>query len=154
MAIPTFYRVVFFLFDVAMPLFGVVANTTMPEFIVSAYTPKIAKPIATETIVLLDGMAGFFACLIFLNLYFLSTKANDVTVWRGLQGGTLLTDVFMLFAFGRALSTEGRTTLESWRGEDYGNVVGYTVILLVRLAFVLGLGLKEEQRPQSEKKKA
>lgn len=49
-----------------------------------------------------------------------------------------MVDVGMLIGFTRALSTEGKLfNLSAWRNEDYSNIIGYTLITLARLAFVL-----------------
>lgn len=52
-------------------------------------------------------------------------------------------DLFMLLGFARGLALEGRlSSTASWRGQDWGNMLGYTFIGLVRLAFVAGVGVQ------------
>lgn len=144
MAFPIFYRICFTIFDIFLPIFGVFGNLIAPTFILNNYTSLYVSPPATETILLLDAMAGFLASLAFMQIYFLSTRPNDMTVWRGMQGGTLLVDIFMLGGFARALITEGRTDCMDWRSDDWSNVGGYVVIAAIRLAFLLGVGIRGE----------
>ncbi|KZP04920.1 hypothetical protein FIBSPDRAFT_878038, partial [Athelia psychrophila] len=128
----------------SFPLSGIVGNLFAPTFILNNYTSLYVSPPATETILLLDAMAGFLASLSFMQIYFLRTKPNDMTVWRGMQGGTLLVDIFMLGGFARALIAEGRTDWMNWRSDDWSNVGGYVAISAVRMAFLLGVGIRGE----------
>lgn len=144
MSFPTFYRISFAIFDIVLPLSGIVGNLFAPTFILNNYTSLYVSPPATETILLLDAMAGFLASLSFMQIYFLRTKPNDMTVWRGMQGGTLLVDIFMLGGFARALIAEGRTDWMNWRSDDWSNVGGYVAISAVRMAFLLGVGIRGE----------
>lgn len=64
--IPAFYRIFFTTIDPIMASFGCIANLFLPDMILDGYTPAIARPIALETRVLLDAIAGFFACIVVL----------------------------------------------------------------------------------------
>ncbi len=69
----------------------------------------------------------------------LAYRRNDVSLWKGVQAGVLFTDFSQLWAFHRAMSRESR--LGHWLAQDYQNWGGYVFIGLVRLAFVMGLGV-------------
>ena len=146
---PFFYRVCFVIFDVLLPVFGVFGNLFAPEFMLNNFTPLHVSPPATETILLLDATAGFFASLAFLQVVFWRTKPADKTVWRALEGGTLLLDVFMLVGFTRALISEERTDWTAWRSDDWSNLGGYAAIAAVRAAFLLDVGVGEQSKGKS-----
>lgn len=144
MAIPTIYRVIFVVFDILLPAFGIYNNIADPASVLMMYTPKPASPPLVETRFLLDSGAGWYAMLLFMSVYLLLKRPNDTTAWTALQGGTLMTDVFMLFAFYREMVATGRSSTELWSGQDWGNLCGYVFIGLVRLLFVSGVGVKED----------
>ncbi|CCG84963.1 protein of unknown function [Taphrina deformans PYCC 5710] len=145
-SIPFFYRSAFVIFDIALPVFGVWAYTTAPRFILRTFSISPAFPPATETIVLLDALAGWHAVLIALSLGFLITKRDDIVVWQVLQLAILVLDIFMLGAFARQLSTEGRTDFELWNNNDWSNVTGTAVIAFVRFAFLCGIGIGRHEK--------
>lgn len=148
MSVPLFYRIAFLLFDVAMPVMGIYGNLLDPAFVLGGFTPKFISPPNNETQVLLDAGAGWFAALILLNLGFLRYKANDVTVWKILEAAIILVDVFQLVGFARLYQAEGKMAMSQLSGQDLGNVIGYSVIALVRTAFVLGIGLSSKKLKQ------
>jgi len=120
MTIPLTYRVTFIFLDIILPIFGVTMHITNAPFILTGFTPSPILPPSSETIVLLDTLAGWYAALAFLNIVFLMKRPNDIVVWRALGGATLLIDLFMLGAFGRELSG-GRT----WRGVSFSDGKAY-----------------------------
>jgi hypothetical protein len=138
---PLFYRVVFVIFDIALPIFGTVMHTFNPAFILSGFTPTPTVPAVSETLLLMDTLAGWYASLALMNIVMLKYRRNDMLVWRTMVAGTLLLDVFMLAGFAKALRREGRVAVGSWTGDDWSNVGGYTVITLVRSMFLLGVGM-------------
>jgi len=141
-SIPLFYRAIFTVLDLLLPLFGIYAHTVAPALVLKGWTPTHASPPAIDTYLLSDALAGFFASLAFLQIFLLWPKPNDWVVWRAMQGATLLTDIFMLGGFYRALRSEGRLDTHLWRAEDYSNIGGYAVISIIRVAFLLGIGLR------------
>eukprot|EP01113_Clastostelium_recurvatum_P042779 TRINITY_DN6965_c0_g1_i1.p1 TRINITY_DN6965_c0_g1~~TRINITY_DN6965_c0_g1_i1.p1 ORF type:complete len:153 (-),score=31.91 TRINITY_DN6965_c0_g1_i1:120-578(-) len=141
MSVSVFSRVLFFVFDFLMPLGGVVGHFADPQTILSGFTSKAPlTPPAVETQVLLDGMAGWYAGLMAMHLYlqFSSRAKHDRSIWNLVMVNLILVDLGMLIGFTRALLAEGRLYgVDTWRTQDYANIVGYTVIALVRLLFVL-----------------
>ena len=149
MTVPIGYRAFFFVFDIVLPVFGTYAHVFNPAFVLGGAVSRFALPPATETVVLLDTLAGCFASLAITQSYFLYTRPNDLTIWRGLNVGTFVLDLFQLASFYRALVAEGRLDTSLWRGEDYGNIVGYTIIALVRAAFIAGVGVNYAGKPRA-----
>ncbi|KAJ7583858.1 hypothetical protein C8J56DRAFT_952035 [Mycena floridula] len=140
--IPAFYRHFFTTIDPLMCLGGVFGNILAPASILASYTATPSLPPATETIVLLDGMAGFFAGMAFTQIFLLRAKKEDLTVWKAVQVSMVFVDIFMLFGLARALiGQRGGMDTTSWRGQDWGNIVGYPALILIRLAFLAGVGM-------------
>lgn len=139
---PLAYRVLFVLLDIALPIMGICFNTFAPANALQNFTPKPTTPINSETYVLLDCTSGFFAALAFINVYLLLYRPNDLVVWRGLIAGVLLQDLFMLGGFLRELRLrDGGVATADWSGQDWGNVIGYSAIAMLRGLFVVGVGL-------------
>ncbi|KAI5475486.1 hypothetical protein MNV49_001341 [Pseudohyphozyma bogoriensis] len=145
--IPLFYRVLFKYIDPPMPLFGLVAYTSYPSFILSGFVSSPILPPAPETTLLLYAMAGFYGALMSLQILLLHfAHPNDVRTWKILQGATVFVDVGMVAGFLKALDGQGRWwDLTRWRGDEMNQIVGNAVLGLIRLAFVLGVGLKKSE---------
>lgn len=131
------YRALFIVFDILLPIVGIALNTFSPKFPVSGYTLDPQEPLALEILILLDCTSGWFAALAFISTFFLFYRPNDLLIWKGLIGAIFLQDLFMLGGFARELKLRG----SQWTGDDYGNIIGYSAIALVRALFVVGVGL-------------
>lgn len=59
-------------------------------------------------------------------------------------------DVFTQGGFSKALSTDKGTSSSGWRGNDWTNVGGYAVLVLVRVAVVAGVGLGKQGRSMAK----
>jgi hypothetical protein len=119
-SIPLLYRIVFILFDIALPIFGTFMHIFNPSVILSGFVPSPSSPPATETILLLDTLAGWYASLTLLNVVFLSYRPNDLLIWRAMEGATLLVDIFMLGGFARSLMG---VEVNNWRGVSHVSFV-------------------------------
>lgn len=80
--------------------------------------------------------------MVFIQVYLLPKRANDLLVWRAFEAGTLLIDLGLLAAVGRSLSAQGRLELGRLRAEDWGNLGITGTVAVVRGAFLLGLGFE------------
>lgn len=130
-----------------LPIMGITFNTFTPVNALGNFAPNPTIPINPETHVLLACTSGFFASLAFVNIYLLAYRPNDLLVWKGLIAGTLLQDLFMVGGFLTELASRGGSgiRLADWSGQDWGNVVGYSVIALLRGLFIAGVGLGEDK---------
>lgn len=144
--VPVVYRVVFTWVDPIFCLVGLATHIFDPLTTLGGYSPNFASPPATETVHLLDSMAGFFATLGVLEAVLLRARPADVGVWRIVQASVALLDVFMVLAAFRALSADGRLDPTIWRGDDYRLTVGNVGIGLLRIACALGIGMGQGQK--------
>lgn len=145
-SIPSFYRVWFTVIDPILSLFGVFGNLLTPTVILNSYSPFYASPPTTETIFLLDTTAGFLAGLTFLQVVLLRAKPTDVTVWRALQASIVLVDIGMLAGLVRVLSAEGRADWKVWRVQEWTNMGITAAVLIIRAAFLLGVGMRGHRK--------
>lgn len=143
--IPAFYRIWFTTIDPILSLVGVVTHLFARTAALTSYAVAPVSPPATETAVLLDAMAGFFAGLTLLQVVLLRARPADVTVWRALQAATALVDIGMLGGFARALSATGRMNMEVWRPEEWTNVGITAWVAVLRTAFCLGTGMSKDK---------
>lgn len=158
--VSTGWRAAFFALDFLLPVGGVFGHLFKPgaskcenlqrflvlrliRFLVvievlSGFTASPTLPPAVETQVLLDGMAGWFAGLAGIHVWLQLFQAKNKAAWKPVIAALVLVDIGMLVGFTRALVTEERLyNLSSWRNEDYSNIIGYTLITLARVAFVM-----------------
>ncbi|MCJ1271806.1 hypothetical protein MMC22_011711 [Lobaria immixta] len=139
---PAFYRIWFTLIDPLFSILGIYSNIFTPSTILLSYSPTYRSPPTSETILCLDTVAAFLSGLIFLQVYLLRAKANDITVWRAVQGSTLIVDIGLLAAFARALGNQGRLgSIGGWRVEEWGNYAITVGVAIVRGAFLMEVGM-------------
>ncbi|KAL7004987.1 hypothetical protein EMMF5_005473 [Cystobasidiomycetes sp. EMM_F5] len=120
-----------------------------PVDYLKGFAPNVLSPPAHETALALDALGGFFASLAFLQVVLLRLRPNDVGVWKCVQFAGVLVDVGVVGGFWRVLDRQGRLSLSAMRPEEKGQMIGTAVLGLVRLAFVLGVGIrKEPARPK------
>ena len=142
--IPAFYRVVFRLIDPFFCGLGVATHLLTKDNVLAGLTRAPTTLPNTETEILLNFLAGCFAMLGVFQVGLLYTRPKDVGVWRVLQLGTLVFDIIQASAIVRVLLVEGRLAdTSTWLPGEWQNFVGNAVIGAIRLAFVLGVGLKE-----------
>ena len=140
-AIPSFYRIWFTTIDPLFSLLGVTTNLFSPASVLTSYSIRPASPPATETMFLLDTVAGMLGGLMVFQVYLMRAKPTDLVVWRAVQAATVLVDIGMLGGFLRAMGREGRMGIGRWRGEEWINLGFLVTVLGIRGAFLGGLGI-------------
>lgn len=93
---PTFYRVLFGLFDVLLPTFGVYGHIfAAKDAILAGFTGARRGPVwppAPETRVLLDGVAGWYVALITLQIFAITKRPRDWGEWTRRSDQSLMRD--------------------------------------------------------------
>lgn len=138
--IPRPYRIFFTIIDPVIASLGLLIHL-QPAQILPSYAPEPTLPALVETRLLLDGLVGFFAMAVVLEVVLLRARPDDVVVWKILQAAIACTDVGMLGGFYRALSATGRLSVQHWRFEEWNNITVIGFCGLVRVLFCLGVGL-------------
>lgn len=143
--IPVGYRYFFLYIDPLFPLFGVYAHLLLPpSFVLGGFSPNPIVPPAHETRLLLDYMAGFYALLFVLQFFGLrlAKYKDDILFWKLIEGSVIFVDVAVVAGFLRVLHLQDRLLdLSLWRGDEWGQIVGNGLFGIVRLCFVLNVGL-------------
>ena len=140
--IPTFYRIVFTIIDPFFCILGVATHLFTKNDVIAGLSPSAVVPPGPETVLLLVFLMGFFTMLGCLQVSLLRARPNDVTVWKALQGSTLVLDIIMTASTARKLVLEGRTDPSAWLGGEWQNLAGNAAIGAIRAAFVLGIGMR------------
>ncbi|TKA83321.1 hypothetical protein B0A55_00631 [Friedmanniomyces simplex] len=148
--IPPFYRTFFTTLDPLIASTGFISALFFPEFLLATYSPSPTSPPTTETTQLLGILAGFYLSVVPLQVFLLRARPQDLTVWRALQFSLLITDVAICGAMARALSAQGRLDPSSWRLKESGSILITAGVGLLRVAFLLGLGLGRQARNGKE----
>ena len=114
-----------------------------PDFILRQFTPSPVQPLAPETRILTDTMAGVFILLAVLYGYLLRVKPTDLTVWRAVQAGTLTIDGAILGALARSTAESGRLNFYALTREEIGSAAFTGFVAILRLAFLLKVGFSQ-----------
>lgn len=77
-------------------------------------------------------------------------KPTYLTAWRALQGSTLLMNIAILCEFARALGGKGRMDWTDWRAEEWTNLGVTAGDGMIRMAFLLCVGVGAEGRRKGE----
>ena len=140
-----FYRFWLPTLDPIVAFTGVLANVFAQSTILNSYNasfPSTAKHVPTEAAVCLETIAGSLLATLFLQVVLLRARWNDLTVWRCVQLSILIVDLAMLGAMSKALYAQGRLSLIEWRWEEWTNMGITGGVALIRVAFLLGIGVK------------
>ncbi|KAM5344152.1 hypothetical protein ACJ41O_012689 [Fusarium nematophilum] len=136
------YRIFFLWIDPILTVMGIYVNLFDHELATQAffsnYPPtEELKPFVYQ----IGGMGMSFLCLFVLLLRY----TNDVNVWKIVQFAIILADFTMLTSMYVAMRLEGRFAVSDWRWEDWFGGVITVVCTIVRVLFVLGVGVTCKQ---------
>ncbi|KAF2683445.1 hypothetical protein K458DRAFT_419044 [Lentithecium fluviatile CBS 122367] len=135
---PAFYRIFFTWLDPIICVWGAYMDFFDPTLVLSSHIPDLPHDIGHAMILRQRG-GGM------LNFGFISAVllryTTDTTIWRIVQFACLIVDfTYFWGAFG-ALSAQGRLAAATWRAEDWGAVAITGTATLVRVLFLMGVGL-------------
>ncbi|KAJ0114298.1 hypothetical protein J7T55_010687 [Diaporthe amygdali] len=140
--IPAFYRIFFTWIDPAISIPSIWAHFTAPDTILDAYIPKSMSVRNPEHDMLFFHLAGSFMTIAVMSAVLLR-YTSDLGVWRIVQSGIILYDFELLYSLWHFMGKQGRLDPTIWRLEDWGNWAIVGTVILVRLAFLSGAGLKK-----------
>ncbi|KAK0276949.1 hypothetical protein LTR91_013854 [Friedmanniomyces endolithicus] len=144
-SIPRFYRIFFTTLDPLIALTGFISALFFPSFLLNTYSPTATIRPTTETIQLLNILAGFYLSVVPLQVFLLRARPQDLTVWRVLQF-----NLAVLGAMAIALNAQGRLQPGHWRLEEAGSVVVTVGVGLIHIAFLMSLGMGRQARGAKE----
>ncbi|RFU77463.1 hypothetical protein TARUN_4766 [Trichoderma arundinaceum] len=139
--IPFAYRALFLYFEPAAASFGAWLLHFRPETFLKTMSP-VAK-YAADNQVIYDQLAATYILFAFVEAVILRAT-NDLHLWKGILIGILVCDAIHLYGSWTALGGAVFWDPRSWRPEDWVNLGSLWGQAAVRLAFVTGVGLKQD----------
>ncbi|KAL0932178.1 uncharacterized protein CTRU02_213131 [Colletotrichum truncatum] len=144
--IPTIYKAVFLYFDPPRALWG-------------AFMYYFTRDYALQTF-FLEGFQGSRDAAHDLLLYhsggavlgsailngLLLRYTQDIGVWKFVQAAIVAIDISLLAGIVEVFGKQGRLSPATWQAGDWLGVSITTVVTVVRLAFIAGVGLKEKTK--------
>jgi hypothetical protein len=138
--INNFYRIWFTWFDPIVLGLTVYSCIFTPADALEMLVPKHVSPLIPEQLPLMYNQAPWCA---FMGIIFavLLRASPDPTVWRIVQGATLVVDFSLMAVMAVALNMQGVLgEPQKWRSIEQFNM-GFTAVIAVgRIAFLMGVG--------------
>ncbi|KAI5460091.1 hypothetical protein BGZ63DRAFT_406037 [Mariannaea sp. PMI_226] len=136
------YRLWFLWVDPILTSTGIYVNlidhNTATLAFFSNYTPtEDLKPFLYQ----IAGMFMSYLCLFILLLRY----TDDIKIWKIVQFGILWADFTLLTSMYVAMRLQGRLAIADWRQEDWVGGVITVICTILRVTFVLGIGVKEHR---------
>jgi hypothetical protein len=170
MAIPLFYRI-FHLYIEPLVLIpgGIYLALFQPSQFIYSTTPlPVSSPYAPSTLLkatsapshltlfLLYNTAALYSMFGLTELLVLraAEKLNakdQVSVWKALLFAILVCDFGHLAALGKIMGPSWVVDWKGWRGEDWTNIVILGTGIVLRLCFLLGVGMGGRERGKGKR---
>ncbi|ORY12093.1 hypothetical protein BCR34DRAFT_600849 [Clohesyomyces aquaticus] len=135
---PLFYTLFFTYLDPLICVWGAYMDFFDPALVLSSHIPNAIPDIGHAMI--LKQRGGGMLCF-GLTSALLLRYTHDPTIWQIMQSAFLLVDITYFWAAWGALEAQSRLQLQSWRAEDWGSLGITGVATLVRVAYMLGVGV-------------
>ena len=116
-----------------------------PNVVVNAFVPAAIAPRNPYFDFELQQLGGALLMLAFIDI-FLLRYTNDVKIWKILEAAVLIYDFSLLYSNYYALSQQGRLSFGALRWEDWGAIAITGQAVIVRSAFLFGVGLSEKDK--------
>lgn len=141
--IPYLYRFLLTNVESIFAFGGVIMCMTNPGFYLSGLTRETITAIQPTTDFIYTQLAGGWLFISFAELVILRF-VDDIKVWKLMCAGILLSDALYTHSVAQAVGGWSEwLKFWEWTGQDWGVTVTTWPFVLVRLAIVLGIGLKE-----------
>lgn len=144
-AIPAFYRFYFRWSDPAVCIWAAWMDNFTPNVVVNAFVPASIAPRNPYFDFLLQQLGGALLMLAFIDIVLLR-YTEDVNIWKILEAAVLIYDSSLLYSNYSSLSQQGRLSFGALRWEDWAGVAITAQAVVVRTAFLLGVGLSKKDK--------
>lgn len=111
------------------------------QVVANAFVPSSIAPWNPYFNFTLQQLGGALLMLAFIDTVLLR-YTEDVNVWKIIQAAVLIYDGSLLYSNYYALKQQGRLSLGALRVEDWGAIAITAQAVVVRVAFLVGVGLK------------
>ncbi|KAH7323264.1 hypothetical protein B0I35DRAFT_427386 [Stachybotrys elegans] len=123
----------------------VYATLFMPEVMLDSFIPAQMSPYNPDHGFLFHQLAALFSFIAVVQGVVLRIT-GDIKVWRAVNAGILLVDISMLASLYVSLKQQDRLSLGEIRGGDWGNLFFTSLVTLIRVAFLSGVGVSDKAR--------
>ncbi|KAH7174246.1 uncharacterized protein B0J16DRAFT_348337 [Fusarium flagelliforme] len=142
------YTLWFLWVDPALTIMGMWVNFLDHNLALQAFFTT--RPPAAPFAPFLYQIGGMGTSYLIIQLTLLR-YTHDVNIWKMVQGAILPADFTMLTAIYVGLKMENNLALGGWRWEDWFSVIVTGICTVLRIAFVLGVGVKDVRNPRAKK---
>lgn len=139
--IPLAYRALLLYVEPLMAFNGSLLCLFFPRLFLHTFSPYLAYH-ADDQIVY-NQLAATYVLFAF-NQAVVLRVARDLRVWKAMVLGILLCDSIHLWAGFDVMYKDGTASPRAWRPEDWVAVLSLAVPMSLRVAFLAGVGVREE----------
>jgi hypothetical protein len=132
------YRIWFLWVDPFLTLVGMYGNLWAHDLAVEAFYSNF--PVIEQLRPFLYQIGGMGSSYLTIQLTLLR-YTEDVNVWKCIQGAITWADFTMLYAIYTGLQHEGNLAVSDWRALDLASIIITVACTVLRIAFVLGIGV-------------
>lgn len=128
--------------------FGAILSTRRPHLFLSVLSPTAnLSHYHPEVQVIFDNLAATYLLIAFNQAIVLRMADGNLRIWRGLLAGLLFSDLWHIRATWLALSQAGVLwEWGKWRSHEWVNVAMLVIPLVLRIAFLAGVGVSEGRK--------
>lgn len=140
--LPLPYWLWFLWIDPVLSLTGVYGGLFAPQLLLLSYIPADNPNVVPNPAhaMIFNQLAGFFFLTFTLSTFMLRST-SDLVVWKYYHGAIAVVDVIICVATCLAFVDQGRLSPTMWRAEDWFGLLCTGMCAVLRVAFVLGVGL-------------
>jgi hypothetical protein len=148
--IPLPYRALLLYLEPIMAFNGAILCIFFPALFLSTFSPYLAYHADSQLIY--NQLAATYTLFAF-NQAVVLRVAKDLRVWKAIVLGILVCDIVHLWAGFDVMRKDGTMWPGVWRAEDWVAVASLVVPMGLRVAFLAGLGVQEEDEKEVGGKK-
>ncbi|KAF1973963.1 hypothetical protein BU23DRAFT_462728 [Bimuria novae-zelandiae CBS 107.79] len=145
--IPIAYRTLLLYVEPCMALSGSFLCLFYPRVFLHTFSPYLAYH--SDNQIIYNQLAATYILFAF-NQAVVLRVANDIRVWKAIVMGILLCDTVHLWAGFVVMHQDGTSSPAVWRLEDWVAVGSLVVPMSLRIAFLAGVGVRDEGQKKVE----
>ncbi|KAJ4344736.1 uncharacterized protein N0V89_012480 [Didymosphaeria variabile] len=139
--IPLAYRALLLYVEPVMAFNGSILCLFFPSLFLSTFSPYLSYHADSQ--IIYNQLAATYTLFAF-NQAVVLRIAKDIRVWKAIVLGILVCDTVHLWAGFDVMRRDGTMSPVMWRAEDWVAVGSLIVPMGLRVAFLLGIGVKED----------
>jgi len=137
--IPLAYRLLLLYVEPVMAFNGALLLLFKPDVFLNTFSPDLRS--SPDSQIVYDQLGATYILFAF-NQAIVLRVARDLRVWKAIVLGILICDAVHFWAGWKVMIQDGNTNPIGWRPEDWVAVLSLIIPGSLRLAFLLGVGIK------------